>query len=120
MAFTSEGLRVIGIGSLLRDKPLTVPTYQRSYAWEDEDVEDYWDDIIRAMRSPNDDYFVGSVVLSQTPGDTQEVVDGQQRLATTAIIIGAIRDYFLEHDDGDRADDIQGRYLVPKNLFSNG
>jgi hypothetical protein len=116
MAFTNEGLRVLGIGSLLREHPLAVPRFQRSYAWEHDDVEDYWDDVLRAMRkSKNEDYFIGSIVLSQTSGPVLEVVDGQQRLATATIILGAIRDYFAEHGDSDRSQEIQSRYLVPRD-----
>jgi uncharacterized protein with ParB-like and HNH nuclease domain len=114
MAITGEGLDVKGIGNVLAANVFQVPTNQRSYMWEEENVTDYWNDILAAMDS-NDDYFIGTIVLSQTDSHILEVVDGQQRLATTTIILATIRDYFLEHDSEKRADSIEGRYLVDEN-----
>jgi uncharacterized protein with ParB-like and HNH nuclease domain len=112
VGFSGEGLRIDGIGHFLADNLLTVPTNQRSYAWEKDSVEDYWNDIIKAIDEQADDYFIGSIVLSKSDGDALEVVDGQQRLATTTIILGAIRDYFREKDSADRAKLIEDRYLI--------
>ena len=40
-------------------------------------------------------YFLGTIVLTTAQDDAMEVIDGQQRLATTTILIAAIRDYLL-------------------------
>ena len=66
MALTNEGLLVTGVGALLSGPtaPFIVPKYQRSYAWGIENVMDYWDDIIQAMNGKEEDYFVGTIVLS--------------------------------------------------------
>ncbi len=49
-------------------------------------------DLAVAIRNRKSSYFLGTIVL--TGGDIPQVVDGQQRLATTAILLAAIRDYF--------------------------
>lgn len=80
-----------GIGHLLRDQWLSVPLYQRSYAWDPEEVKLFWSDHRGSRES---DYFVGTIVLTPGTDHRMEIIDGQQRLATSAMIIGAIRDYF--------------------------
>lgn len=117
MAITGDGLTVKGIGTILSEHVFLVPTNQRSYMWEEEHVSDYWNDILNAMASPdNEDYFIGTIVLSKTDGDELEIVDGQQRLATTAIIYAAIRNYFSEGNrDEKRAKNIERNYLVDEN-----
>lgn len=81
------------IGHILHEKGLRVPLSQRSYRWEAEHVEDLYKDINAAVLEALDEYFVGSIVGIKSNGVTS-IYDGQQRLATTMILIAAIRDYF--------------------------
>lgn len=84
-----------GIGSVLNRYSLRVPLNQRSYAWEDHHVRTLLQDFSNAIASENRTYFLGTIVLSQTADNRWEVADGQQRLATTAILISAIRDHLF-------------------------
>jgi uncharacterized protein with ParB-like and HNH nuclease domain len=104
-----------GIGHTLSDNKLLVPIYQRSYAWEEKHVNDLYNDIFTAIRNSEDEYFIGSIVISSHKGKN-EVIDGQQRLATISILIAAIRDYFVEKDDMNRADDLQNKYLSSRDI----
>lgn len=106
-----------GIGHTITDRRLSVPIYQRSYAWEEKHVIDLYDDLLTAIRNSDHEYFIGSVVIS-SGGDRDEVVDGQQRLATIAILISAIRDHFLRMNDNERAIDIQNQYLSSRDRRS--
>ena len=81
----------LGIGSLLKQNLLRVPPNQRDYAWTEREVEQLFTDFARAIEN-NDDYFLGTIVTIPRQA-TLEVVDGQQRLATTAILLSAIRLY---------------------------
>ena len=103
-----------GIGHAISDNVLNVPLYQRSYAWEDSHVNDLYDDLFTAIRGSEDEYFIGSIVISAN-SEGNEVVDGQQRLATVSILLAAVRDYFNDTGDTERATDIQSRYLSSKN-----
>ena len=87
------------IGHALRDRRLFVPMHQRSYAWEDEHVVDLYEDLARAISDGDQEYFLGSIVVVRTAATRFEVNDGQQRLATSTILIAAIRDYFLSSND---------------------
>jgi hypothetical protein len=105
-----------GIGDMLRNNNLSVPKYQRSYAWKDQNALDLFQDISNAISEGTKEYFLGSIVISQKNSERPEVVDGQQRLATTSILLAAIRDYFSEHGDTERATEIHKEYLVRTNL----
>jgi hypothetical protein len=106
-----------GIGHTISDNRLMVPLYQRSYAWEDSHVNDLYDDLFTSIRNSEDEYFIGSIVISS--GDERdEVVDGQQRLATVSILLAAIREYFKKNGDDARAEDIQSQYLSSRDRRS--
>jgi len=77
------------IGKLLGLKILSVPPSQRSYAWKQEHADDLFKDIQVAIADP--DYFVGSIITIKQNGRIC-IYDGQQRLATTMILVAAIRD----------------------------
>jgi Protein of unknown function DUF262/Protein of unknown function (DUF1524) len=87
-------LKPAGIAEVLRQHQLRVPPNQRSYAWRKEHIEQLFDDLADAFtKKGKKHYFLGTIVLNRTgDSDILEVSDGQQRLATTATFIAAIRD----------------------------
>ena len=89
------GFEQPGIGSLLKQNQLRVPLNQREYAWTEREVTQLFTDFARAI-DEGADYFLGIIVTIPRGGGLLEVVDGQQRLATTAILLGAIREYLHE------------------------
>jgi hypothetical protein len=97
---TITGTERLRIGDLIsRRVPFKVPIYQRGYAWETEEVDDFISDLrtLYEMRRSNpsqqQDHFFGGLVSVErfagetTTGRVYEVVDGQQRLATFLITI---------------------------------
>ena len=86
----------LGIGAVLKAHRLKVPPYQREYAWTDEEVRQLYEDLTNA-KLEGKDYFLGTIVtINMGDASPLEIVDGQQRLTTTAILLAAIRDY-LNH-----------------------
>lgn len=82
-----------GIAGVLKQHRLLVPLYQREYAWTVEQVTTLYNDYSRA-KVENTDYFLGTIVtIRGGNGDPLEIVDGQQRLTTTSLLIAAIRDH---------------------------
>lgn len=72
-----------------------VPGFQRPYSWNTDELDDYWADVVEARG----DFFFGSTVtwVSETRelfNDSYSIIDGQQRLTTSAIILSVIRDLF--------------------------
>ncbi|MES2634836.1 MAG: DUF262 domain-containing protein [Pseudomonadota bacterium] len=74
-----------------------VPTYQREYVWEPEQVEQLLSDILLEHNSSDhvSEYFIGSIVVCPGEGGTLELIDGQQRLTTIYVALCAIRDHVL-------------------------
>lgn len=109
---------LLGIGKLLQTTKFSVPSHQRAYAWQDEQIEDLFRDVHDAQKNIAGEYFLGTVVLANEDQGRKIVIDGQQRLVTTAILIAAIRDHF--HYDGqvDRARDMERDYLFKRSIRS--
>ncbi len=79
-----------------------IPPFQRAYAWGHSEIDRFFDDIIRAIRSELDknvtdkqEHFFG-VLVFKTEMDgfasREVVVDGQQRLTSTLLLLIALRD----------------------------
>jgi len=85
--------KVMTLGEFLESHPkLIVPNYQRSYKWEQEYVADLFQDILEGLKlrdkTDGKSCFLGSIVLSHDPKSGQtDLVDGQQRLTTLAVLL---------------------------------
>src|SRR5262249_51587067 len=53
---------MLGIASVLGSHESRVPIYQRSYAWEAAEVDDFWDDLKHALDDREPEYFLGTLV----------------------------------------------------------
>ena len=69
-----------------------IPNYQRPYSWEEANINDFLNDIY----SENDGYYIGNILfIKKHNGEfpynlSYEVVDGQQRITSLALIYLAI------------------------------
>ena len=110
------GLR--GIATELKERLLAVPVYQRSYAWTADEIGEYWVDVSGAFSDNVTDYFLGTIVLTKSSSSSSRatIIDGQQRLATTSILLAAIRDEFQRRGDAARAEIVQHKYLSTSDL----
>lgn len=101
-----------GIGKLIKDHQLAVPIYQRPYAWEDKNISDLFSDIHNAISSNENEYFLGTIVLSEKEDSGElEIVDGQQRIASIVILLSSIRDYFESNKQQRQATSIQNDFI---------
>jgi uncharacterized protein with ParB-like and HNH nuclease domain len=80
------------------DMVLSVPTYQRSFAWGSDEIEELWEDILLTMNRESE-YFLGTIVLQKKSSNQQEIIDGQQRIACLSMIFSAIRNVFKAAGD---------------------
>jgi hypothetical protein len=92
-----------------------VPHYQRPYSWTIEQVGQLWDDLLAAIDDGEDDYFLGAVVLWREDSGKFAIIDGQQRLATLAVALAALRDEFAFLDEEANAEEIH-RLIVRTTL----
>lgn len=75
-------------------RQLRIPAYQRPYAWDEEQVDELWDDIANATGRA---HFMGSLVLTGEDARLLDVIDGQQRLTTLLLLLGLIRDRWKQY-----------------------
>lgn len=94
----------------------SIPSYQRPYVWETDQVEELLDCIKNAYEANEEQYFLGSIVYKKSEKEVDgltyeelELLDGQQRITTIFLIIASIRDIVIENKnkfDKDDYDDI--------------
>lgn len=72
----------------------TVPSYQRHYVWDTDNVMDLLCDFKEAIDThPNDEYFLGSYIYQSNEGEkNKDLLDGQQRITTLFLIFAYLRD----------------------------
>ncbi len=94
-----------------------IPTYQRRYSWHERQVWELIEDI--KLIEGNDTHLLGSIVClagHHTAGlNKLELVDGQQRLTTTTILLECIRQRLEAAEEADEAAEV-ARLLSAKPL----
>ncbi|MGB6655698.1 MAG: DUF262 domain-containing HNH endonuclease family protein [Methylovirgula sp.] len=98
MAQGEIGFAQLGLANILKQNQLQVPANQREYSWTTREVRTLLQDFAKAIAEGDGSYFLGTIVTIPRSSGALEVVDGQQRLATTAIMFSAIRDYLRSRD----------------------
>ena len=96
------------LDSLFKEKIFRIPDYQRGYAWQHEQLKDFWEDLINL--SSDRSHYTGVLTLKLIPqsevaensteywlvDDSYKVlhiVDGQQRLTTFIIFLQGLADF---------------------------
>jgi hypothetical protein len=78
---------LVRIRDVLNGKFYRIPDYQRSYAWEQRQVRELFQDLVEAAKEEIT-HFLGTVVFSQTSKRNEYfVVDGQQRLTSLILLL---------------------------------
>lgn len=96
------------------ERQFIIPRFQRNYVWDidrrgDQQVIDYLEDIKDAASAKSvEKHFMGSLVVTPYPikkvgVDPYVVIDGQQRLITTTLLLCALRDYYDSETDNYKA-----------------
>lgn len=67
-----------------------VPIYQRNYAWEKDEISALIQDVYDAYTAKKQTYFIGTLVSFHKGDQVYEVIDGQQRLTTINLVLGAL------------------------------
>ena len=83
---------------------LTIPNYQRPYKWTARNAIQLLDDIIEAKNGNIEVYRVGTLILHNDEDERYNIVDGQQRVITFALLLHALMENdikFLEHQVTD-------------------
>lgn len=111
---------LIKLGSFLGNEKLFIPEYQRGYSWEETQLDDFWIDLVQIYEeNTRDEHFLGQVVIHKNKEDGKRyIIDGQQRISTSIILLDILRTKFKEiadstnnNDANDDAEDINTKYI---------
>ena len=109
---------LVGNGKIYR-----VPTFQRDYAWQEENWEDLWTDILNLYQDPESSHYMGAIVLQNSSNSEQEftVIDGQQRLATLSILAIAIIEKInkLVEQEEQKKENQERREILRRNYLGD-
>ncbi|WRE67027.1 DUF262 domain-containing HNH endonuclease family protein [Helicobacter pylori] len=68
-----------------------IPSYQRGYAWQKRQLKDFWNDLEHVSKLGNKFHYMHSLTLRGLENELEdsafEIIDGQQRLATSLILL---------------------------------
>ena len=103
------------IRDLLGSYFFEVPRFQRAYAWDRENLQDFWNDTIAEGPA---DHFLGSMVVYEVDPKVPVygIVDGQQRLTTAIMILCALRNAARRENLPSLADGIQNSLLERRDV----
>ncbi len=102
------------VRTLLSSGYYRIPRFQRPYSWTRENLQDFWDDIVRDNPT---DYFIGSMVVFKDGSQRFGVVDGQQRLTTITLLLAVLRNTLGKLGFDDLAGGIHG--LIERKNIDN-
>jgi hypothetical protein len=77
-------IKMQGLESLLNNKDLNIPPYQRPYSWTEKQLEPLIYDLYN--RNKNVPLIMGGIIFHKDENNVLNIVDGQQRLITYSIL----------------------------------
>lgn len=113
--FFTTDKRTLGVVLSNTTPPLRVPDYQRDFSWEGQQITEFWTDLDQFDKQypganiNGKEYFLGATVFvnNQT---FNLILDGQQRLATSTILLAALRDKIRGFNE-NAANQIQSNFI---------
>lgn len=108
----------ISLKSLLQENVFEIPKYQRGYSWSKNELEDFWSDLEQLYKNKDlQSHFLGLIVVHSDTDDSSTekkyIIDGQQRITTSVILLDSIRtafnkiyDEFADEDANHYSDQI--------------
>lgn len=94
-----------------------IPVYQRNYTWTiGKEVKQYFEDLKAVLFGRYTKHFMGIMIYLDTPINFSSrefsVIDGQQRLTTTFLLLYAVKDIMLSKGMAQEANALNNQYLI--------
>ncbi|RVZ40386.1 DUF262 domain-containing protein [Helicobacter pylori] len=87
-------MELLNLDGVVEKGVFEIPSYQRGYAWQKEQLEDFWNDLEHVSKLGNKFHYMHSLTLRELENEFEdsafEIIDGQQRLATSLILLGLL------------------------------
>eukprot|EP01084_Bolivina_argentea_P283928 486420_1 len=82
--------------TFLNIKNIVLPVFQRKYCWKQQQFRLYWKDL-NDIASQNKKHHIGRFTVFENKNEIV-IMDGQQRITTTLVVIISIRDQFIKYN----------------------
>ncbi|MCQ2646851.1 DUF262 domain-containing HNH endonuclease family protein [Helicobacter pylori] len=87
-------MELLDLDGVIEKGVFEIPSYQRGYAWHKEQLKDFWNDLEHVSKLGDKFHYMHSLTLRGLENELEdsafEIIDGQQRLATSLILLGLL------------------------------
>ncbi|GHR59119.1 hypothetical protein VN0511_14480 [Helicobacter pylori] len=87
-------MELLDLDGVMEKGVFEIPSYQRGYAWQMRQLKDFWNDLEHVSRLGNQFHYMHNLTLRELENEFEnsafEIIDGQQRLATSLILLGLL------------------------------
>ncbi|WP_187846665.1 DUF262 domain-containing protein [Helicobacter pylori] len=87
-------MELLNLDGVVEKGVFEIPSYQRGYAWQKRQLKDFWNDLEHVSKLGDKFHYMHSLTLRKSENELEdsafEIIDGQQRLATSLILLGIL------------------------------
>ncbi len=87
-------MELLNLDGVIEKGVFEIPSYQRGYAWQERQLKDFWNDLEHVSNLGDKFHYMHSLTLRELENEFEssafEIIDGQQRLATSLILLGLL------------------------------
>ncbi len=87
-------MELLSLDGVIEKGVFEIPSYQRGYAWQKSQLKDFWNDLEHVSKLGDKFHYMHSLTLRELENEFEssvfEIIDGQQRLATSLILLGLL------------------------------
>ncbi|PDX45112.1 hypothetical protein BB472_08055 [Helicobacter pylori] len=87
-------MELLNLDGVIEKGVFEIPSYQRGYAWQIRQLKDFWNDLEHVSKLGNKFHYMHSLTLRELENEFEssafEIIDGQQRLATSLILLSLL------------------------------
>ncbi|MCQ2671552.1 DUF262 domain-containing HNH endonuclease family protein [Helicobacter pylori] len=87
-------MELLDLDGVIEKGVFEIPSYQRGYAWQIRQLKDFWNDLEHVSKLGDKFHYMHSLTLRESENEFEssafEIIDGQQRLATSLILLGLL------------------------------
>ncbi|GAA9650530.1 DUF262 domain-containing protein [Helicobacter pylori] len=87
-------MELLNLDGVIEKGVFEIHSYQRGYAWQERQLKDFWNDLEHVSKLGNKFHYMHSLTLRGLENEFEssafEIIDGQQRLATSLILLGLL------------------------------
>ncbi|MFP6060478.1 DUF262 domain-containing protein [Helicobacter pylori] len=87
-------MELLNLDGVIEKGVFEIPSHQRGYAWQERQLKDFWNDLEHVSKLGDKFHYMHSLTLRESENEFEssvfEIIDGQQRLATSLILLGLL------------------------------